>query len=354
MLLSTIRSAATLTGLGATLIFTLSACGSSADSADTTADSVADAPAESLVVYSGRSEGLVGDLLTEFTTETGVEVAVRYGDTAELAAQLLEEGDRSPAEVFFSQDAGALEALQNAGLLAALPDSTLTKVDSIHRSDDGTWVGTSGRARVLLYNEDLVPEAELPTGVLQLTDPKWKGQVGIAPTNASFQSFVTAMRVTLGEDAAEKWLSDMVANDVQRFDNNVAIRDAVDAGNLTLGLANHYYWFEKAEEVGADNLKVQNRFLEPGDAGSLVNVAGAGILTTGADDPNAQALVDFLLSPKAQEYFATVTYEYPLVPGTAPAPGLPSLASLEGPSLSLGQLADLAGTQQLLQKVGLL
>ena len=181
MSLSKRRSVAGLASLAA-LTFTLAACGSSSDAAS--ADPVADASEESLVVYSGRGEGLVSDLLADFTAETGVELAVRYGDTAELAAQLLEEGDRSPAEVFFSQDAGALEALQDAGLLSVLPESTLAMVDAIHRSDDGQWVGTSGRARVLLYNKDLVPAAELPTSVTQLTDPKWKGQVGIAPTNA--------------------------------------------------------------------------------------------------------------------------------------------------------------------------
>lgn len=344
------RSMAVLVCLAAAL--TITACGSSGEAAS--ADPTAGASAEALVIYSGRSEGLISDLLADFTAETGVELAVRYGDTAELAAQILEEGDRSPAEVFFSQDAGALEALQDAGMLAVLPASTLARVDGIHSSADGQWVGTSGRARVLLYNKDLVPAADLPTSVLQLTDPQWKGQVGIAPTNASFQTFITAMRVTLGEEAAETWLNDMVANDVQRFDKNSAIRDAVDAGQVKLGLANHYYWFEKAAEVGAENLKVQNHFLEPGDAGSLVNVAGAAILATGSDDPHAQAFVDYLLSPAAQEYFASTTYEYPLVSGIAAAPGLPSLESLQGPSLSLSQLADLAGTQALLQKAGLL
>lgn len=327
-------------------------CSSGSTSAE--GDDVANADEGSLVVYSGRSEALVGELLADFTTATGVPVAVRYGDTAELAAQLLEEGDRSPAEVFFAQDAGALQAVQDAGLLTPLPASTLDKVDAIYRSDDGQWVGTSGRARVLLYNKDLVPEVEIPTSVLQLTDPVWKGKVGIAPTNASFQSFVTAMRVTLGEQATEDWLNGMVANEVQAYDNNVAIRDAVDSGQISLGLANHYYWYEKADEVGAENLKVQNRFLAPGDTGSLVNVAGVGILGTGVDDPNAQELVDFLLSAPAQEYFADVTKEYPLAAGVAPEEGLPTLDSLQGPELSLGQLSDLAGTQQLLQKVGLL
>lgn len=340
-----------LAALAAAVTLTVTAC-SSGDSFE--ADDVANAPEEALVVYSGRSEALVGELLADFTAATGVEVAVRYGDTAELAAQLLEEGDRSPADVFFSQDAGALQAVENAGLLSALPATTLDLVDPKYRSDAGQWVGTSGRARVLFYNKDLVPESEVPTSVLQLTDPRWQGKVGIAPTNASFQTFVTAMREVLGEEATEQWLAGLVANDVQLFDNNVAIRDAVDSGQLELGLANHYYWFEKAEEVGAENLTVQTRFLAPGDPGSLVNVAGVGILGTGADDPNSQAFVDFLLTPEAQQYFADTTKEYPLVAGVAAAEGLPALDTIEGPDISLAQLSDLGGTQALLQKVGLL
>lgn len=330
----------------------LTACSSSSTSAE--GDDVANASDEALVVYSGRSEALVGQLFDDFTAATGVEVAVRYGDTAELAAQLLEEGDRSPAEVFFSQDAGALQAVENAGLFTVLPEASIDVVDPKYRSETGKWVGTSGRARVLFYNKDLVPEAEVPTSVLQLTDPRWKGKVGIAPTNASFQTFVTAMRMTLGEDATRAWLQGLVDNEVQTFENNVAIRDAVDAGQLELGLANHYYWFEKAEEVGADALKVQTRFLAPGDPGSLVNVAGVGILATGADDPNAQVFVNYLLSPEAQAYFSETTKEYPLIEGVAIADGLPALDTIEGPDISLAQLSDLGGTQQLLQDVGLL
>lgn len=326
----------------------LTACGGAGSgSADQAAD-------DAVVVYSGRSEGLVGPLLARFTDSTGVAVSVRYGDTAELAAQLLEEGDRSPAEVYLSQDAGALERLHQAGLLAPLPARTLDLVPATYRGDDGTWVGTSGRARVLFYNDDTVAAADLPDSVLDLTDPRWKGQVGIAAANASFQSFVTAMRITLGEQAAEEWLTAMVANDVQRYDNNSAIRDAVDTGQISLGLANHYYWFEKATEVGAESLAVQNHFLAAGDVGSLVNVAGAAVLATGAEDADALRLVDFLLSSQAQEYFATTTFEYPLVAGVDPADGLPALADVEGPDISLGQLADLDGTQALLTRVGLL
>ncbi|MGD9955848.1 MAG: iron ABC transporter substrate-binding protein, partial [Candidatus Nanopelagicales bacterium] len=285
---------------------------------------------------------------------TGIEVQVRYAGTAELAAQLLEEGDRSPANVFFSQDAGALGALDQAGLLAPLPQSTLDAVPAAYRSESGTWVGTSARARVLLYNDELVPQADLPSSVLELAEPQWKGKVAIAPTNASFQSFVTAMRLSVGEQQTEEWLAALMANDVQIYEGNGAIRDAVDAGQVAVGLANHYYWFERAAEVGADTLKVQNHFLAEGDAGSLVNVAGAAILKTGADNASSQAFVDYLLSTTGQEFFSTTTFEYPVVAGVAIAEGLPALDTLRGPDVSLGNLADLAGTQSVLERVGLL
>lgn len=342
---------AALTALAAAV--TLAACGSSG-TGGTASGSATDGETQKVVLYSGRSEELVGALVTDFTEATGIPVEVRYAGTAELAAQLLEEGDRSPADVFFSQDAGALGALQQAGLLAPLPAETLAKVPAAYAGEGGTWVGTSARARVVLYNSDLVPAADLPTSVLALTDPAWKGKVGIAPSNASFQSFVTAMRVSAGEEATTAWLEGMVANDVEIYEGNGAIRDAVDAGQISLGLANHYYWYEKAAEVGAESLKVQNHFLAPGDAGSLVNVAGAAIVGTGADNPSAQAFVDYLLSTEGQEYFSTTTFEYPLVAGVATTEGLPALDTLRGPDLTLGQLADLAGTQAMLEQVGLL
>ena len=316
-------------------------------------DSGSEVPEGALVVYSGRGETLVGDLLDQFTAETGIPLEVRYGSTAELAAQMLEEGDRSPADVFFSQDAGALQVLEDAQLLRELPAKTLKKVFPEYQSVAGKWVGTSGRARVLVYNKELVPEDEIPNQVADLTDPKWKGQVGVAPTNASFQSFVTGMRELIGEEETKAWLEAMLANDVQIYDNNTAIRDAVDSGQIKVGLANHYYWYEKAAEVGEEQLKVANHFMAAGDPGSLVNVAGSAILNS-SESPDAQAFVDFLLSVPAQEYFANVTYEYPLVKGVAIAEGLPPLATIDGPEIDLGQLADLQGTQQLLSESGML
>jgi len=313
-----------------------------------------DEPADGVVVYSGRSEELVGPLFALFTAETGIPVEARYGDTAELAAQMIEEGDASPAQVYFAQDAGALGAVSAEGLLAPLPEGVVDSVPTNYRSTDGTWVGVSGRARVIAYDGQQLTAEQVPTSIFDLTDPAWKGQVAIAPTNASFQSFVTALRVTDGDEAARTWLEGLVANDVQKFEKNGLILDAVDAGQVKLGLINHYYWYEKAAEVGADAMRAQISFTAPEDPGSLVNVAGVGITTGAAESNNARAFVEWLLSPQAQQYFVDTTFEYPVIESIAAADGLPPLTSLRGPDIELAELADLPGTLAMLEDVGLL
>lgn len=343
--LSRLSAAALAAGL---IVPLLAACGGSSSTADSTAASTA------LTVYSGRSEELVGPLFAQFTEQTGIEVQARYGDTAELAAQLIEEGDASPADVYLAQDAGALGAVEAAGLFAPLPAAVATAVPEAYRSPAGVWTGVTGRARVIAYDPQQVPAAEVPQSIFDLTDPRWSGQVGIAPTNASFQAFVTAMRVSQGDDVTRQWLEGLVANDVQTYEKNGLILDAVDTGQIQLGLINHYYWYEKAAEVGADAMRAQIAFTKPEDPGSLVNVAGVGILNTGTDNSASSQFVEWLLSPSVQEWFVTNTYEYPLLPSVAAAEGLPTLESLRGPNVPLAELADLPGTLVMLEDVGLL
>jgi iron(III) transport system substrate-binding protein len=327
----------------------LAACGTAGAE-----ESAAGGSAErSLTVYNGRSAELVGPLLEQFTQDTGIAVELRSASSGELAAQLLTEQDATPADVFLSQDAGALGALTQAGMLAELPGEVLDRVDAAFRAEDGSWLGLSGRVRVVTYNDELVEDA--PDTIDEVVDGSFAdGQIGYAPSNASWQSFVTGLRVLRGEDGARQWLEQFAAQGPVAFEGNAQVRDAVDAGQVQVGLVNHYYLYELLDEKGADAVRARNQFMAPGDPGGLVNVAGVGILKSADDADEAQALVDYLSSPKAQEYFATQTSEYPLLAGVAQPRDLPSLAELEAPKLDLSDLASIAETQALLADVGLL
>lgn len=303
---------------------------------------------DSITIYSGRSEDLIAPLLEQFTAETGIEIEVRYAGSAELAAQILEEGSNIQADVFFSQDAGALGALTEAGIFKTLGSDTTDLVDAKYRAADNTWVGVSGRSRVLSYNPELLAEADLPNSVLDLADPAWKGKVGIAPSNASFQSFVTAMRVIEGEAATAAWLRALKENAVI-YEKNGQILEAVETGDISAGLINHYYWFERAVEVGEENMTSKMAWFESGDVGNLVNVAGVGVLS---DKPEAATFAKWLLGETAQNFFVEKTSEYSLI-GIPAQEWLPSLESIASPEIDLSALAPLAETLELIRAAGL-
>ena len=265
-----------------------------------------------LVIYSGRNENLVGPLIEQFQTDTGIQVEVRYGGTSEMAATILEEGANSPADVFYGQDAGALGALSQAGRLAPLP-----------------------------------------ADVWGLTEARWQGKIGWAPTNGSFQAFVTALRVLEGEDQARAWLEAMIANGVQSFANNTSIVEATGRGEIEAGLVNHYYLLQFLAEQG-ESFAARNYFFPTATAGAMINVAGAGVINNTDHPQAAQTFLAYLLSPSAQQYFADQTNEYPLIPGVSLNPILPPLEELVTPSLDLADLEDLQGTLELLQDVGAL
>jgi iron(III) transport system substrate-binding protein len=304
-----------------------------------------------ITVYSGREEELVAPLFEMFSEETEIEVEVRYGDSAELAATIAEEGENSPADVFFAQDPGALGAVDEQ--LATLPDETLDRVDERFRDRDGRWVGTSGRTRVLVYNTERVSEGDLPASVLDLTRPEWRGRVGIAPTNGSFQAFVTAMRLSLGDDATRTWLEGMKENGARTYESNTPIVEAVASGEIDVGLVNHYYLALVKEEQ--PDAPIANHVFESGDPGSLVSVAGAGVLAGTDQRDDAEAFVAYLLSDEAQRFYVDQAEEaeYPLVDGVEPAEGLTPLAQIEGPDVELTAFgAELERTVELLRETG--
>jgi iron(III) transport system substrate-binding protein len=318
------------------------------------------APAEpgNLTIYSGRSETLIQPLVDQFAAETGIEVEVRYGSTAEMAGVLLEEGGNSPADIFYAQDPGGLAAVQAAGLFQPLPEALLSNVPARFKSEDGAWVGVSGRARVVAYNTEAItdPAAQLPADIYDFTNAEWANRLGWAPSNASFQAMVTAMRQVWGEEKTTAWLQGIQANSPVVFEGNAPIVEAIGAGEIDAGFVNHYYLYRFLAEQG-ESFPARNYFLPGGGPGSLIMVSGAGILNSSDQVDNARRFIEFLLSPAGQQYFATETFEYPVIESEVTlAPSLPPLAELDAVAadVPLADLADVQGTQDLLIELGII
>ncbi len=309
----------------------------------------AEAQGSTLTIYSGRSEDLVGPAIEQFEADTGIAVEVRYGSTSNLALTILEEGANTEADVFFAQDAGALGLLAKDGMLEPLPSYILDSVEPRFRSADGLWVGITGRARVITYNTEALAEADLPASLLDFTDPAWQGRVGFAPTNASFLSHLTALRVAEGDDAARAFVQGLLDNGARQYENNSAAVAAVAAGEIDAALVNHYYMYRVlAETPGAP---LASYYFPGDDIGNLVNVAGAAIVASSDAKPLAQQFIAYLLSRTAQTYFVEETYEYPLLLGMDADPRLKPLAEIETPDVDLSDLDDLEATLDLLDEV---
>lgn len=305
-----------------------------------------------LTVYSGRGENLISPLIERLQVDTGINVKVRYGNTAGLASTILEEGKNSPADLFFAQDAGALGALAKEGRLLKLPHTLLEKVDHRFRSFNGDWIGITGRARTVDYNIELVNPSELSDSIWGYTDAKWgDGKIGWAPINGSFQSFVTAFRVIEGEEKAQDWLEGIIANEPQVYPKNTPIVAALGRGEIYVGFVNNYYLHRfKAEDP---NFPVEHHYTK-GDAGSMINVAGVGIVDTVKDRSLAEQFISHMLKEETQRYYTNTTYEYPLVKGVEVIGNQKPLSEINTPDIDLSDIDDLNGTLNLLQDVGAL
>jgi iron(III) transport system substrate-binding protein len=332
--MSDVRNAARAVVAPAALALALFSAACGGGGAPPAGEPAAAPPPAPVTVYSGRSESLIGPLLARFTAATGIPVEVRYGETAELAATLLEEGSNTPAEVFVSQDAAALGALAGEGLLRPLPRDLVSNVPARFADPGRRWVGLSGRARVLVYNPGAIGEDELPPTLEAVADPRYRGRFGVAPLNGSFQAQMAVYRALAGAEALAELLAGLVANQPERYPNNRAIVDAVAAGEIDFGLVNHYYLWRALQE--RPDAPAKNWFQPGGGASSFINVAGAGVL---ADRAEAVALVRWLLADEAQRYFAEETFEYPLVPGVPAAADLPPLAELATPELDFAAVS---------------
>jgi iron(III) transport system substrate-binding protein len=309
--------------------------------------------ADVLTVYSAQHESLVRAMLADFTEETGIELEFRDANDSELANQIIEEGDASPADVFLTENSPAIDVVDKAGLLAELDQKTLDQVGDAYRPASGTWVGFAARSTVLAYNPSAIDESDLPSSILDLADPTWKGRVGIAAGGADFQAIVSAVLALEGEDATRTWLTGL-ADNAEVYSSNTAVMKAVDENEVDVGVMYHYYWYRDRAEGGLVGDDAKLHFFGNQDPGAFVSVSGAGVLASSDQPKQAQQLVEYLTSREAQEHLAdSDALEYAVGNGVDSSPDLPPLASLDAPDIDPGSL-NAPQVTELMQEVGLL
>lgn len=306
---------------------------------------------KSLIVYSGRSEKLISPLIEQFSKVSGIEVSVKYAKSSQLAATLLEESKASPADIFIAQDPGALGVVED--MFRIIPHDTLNKVPEWARSPEDKWIGISGRARVVVYNSERLTQADLPADIWDFIYPEWEGRIGFPPTNASFQTMVTSMRHLWGEGKTRRWIEGILANNPRTYSNNTATVEAVANGEIDIGFVNHYYLHRLSSEKSG-SFSARNYHPRAGGPAALVMVAGAGILSSSSNQDAAEQFLAFMVSLVAQQYFASQTFEYPVIDGVDIDPLLKPLSQIAAPSIALKDLADLEGTQAILREAGVL
>jgi iron(III) transport system substrate-binding protein len=345
--------------LAITLVLT--ACGSSSSSSSSSSTAPAGGTTsatalagQTITLYNGQHEQTTAKLVTAFEKHTGVKVKVRSDDEVALGNQIIQEGTNSPADVFYTENTPVLERLHQEDLLAPLDASTLASIPARYDSSQGGWVGVSARVSVLVYNTAKVAASSLPSSILDLAKPQWKGKLGFAPSETDFQPLITAITKLDGAPAAEKWLLGIKAN-AKVYPDNETVVAQVNNGESEVGLINHYYWYRLRDEVGQSGLHSALHYYAAGDPGDLVNVSGAGVLKSSSHQAAAQAFVAFLVSKKGQEVIAhSQSWEYPLRPGVKPAAGLRPFAEIEPADVPLADLGDGSAPLELEQKLGLL
>ncbi len=309
---------------------------------------------QSITLYNGQHEQTTARLVSAFERRTGVKVNVRSDDEVALGNQIVQEGSSSPADVFYTENTPVLEHLREEGLLGRIDPSTLAVIPARYNSTRGNWVGVSARVSVLVYNTRQISPASLPSSILALAQPQWKGKLGIAPSETDFQPLITSITKLDGAGAAEKWLAGIKANSKIYPDNETVVAQ-VNNGESTVGLINHYYWYRLRDEVGEAGLHSALHYYAPRDPGDLLNVSGAAVLKSSSHQAAAQAFVAFLVSKEGQEVIArSHSYEYPLRPGVRPAPSLRPFDQLQPAPVALSELGDGSAPLALEQKLELL
>ena len=311
---------------GLSLVTALAAAGCSGD----------DGP--SIVVYNAQHEQLLEEIAPKFTEKTGIEVELRNGSDPELAAQLIEEGDASPADVFLTENSPAMSAVERAGLFAPLDEATLEPIPAQYRPESGLWTGFVARSTVLVYNTSMVDEADLPDSIMDLADPEYAGMISFSPTGADFQAIVAAVLDLEGEEATQAWLDGIKANGTV-YDGNNVVLESVNAGESAIGIIYHYYWYRDQEEAGENSDNTELYFFGNQDPGAFLSISGAGVLAAGEHPDEAQQFVEYLTSEEGQQALAdSYALEYPLNPAVSLEPPVKPLSELQPPTVGISDL----------------
>jgi iron(III) transport system substrate-binding protein len=352
-----IGAASTLLAVGVVVAACSSSSGSSGqeDAAPAASASASSIAGQTITLYNGQHEQTTDALVKAFETQTGVKVKVRNDDEDVLAQQIAQEGTHSPADVFFTENTPPLVRLDEKGLLATVDPAALTDVPARYSAADHDWVGVSARLSTLVYNTRDLKPGQLPTSVLGLADPKWKGKLDIAPSETDFQPIVTSVDDQIGDAATVKWLKALKANaGVHSDPDNETLVANVNKGVTQLGVINHYYWYRLRDEVGQAGLHSALDRFAPHDAGYLLDVSGAAVLKSSQHQQAAQALVKFLVSRSGQQVLTkSDSWEYPIGDGVT-NPALPSLTQAQPKNFSLTRIGDGSKAISLLQQAGLL
>jgi iron(III) transport system substrate-binding protein len=336
-------------GVVSLLTLSLSACGASAATPSTTKTT--------LTIYNGQHVQTTDSLVAGFeAAHPNINVVVRSDDEDTFDAEIIAEGSRSPADVFYTENSPALEYLQQRGLLAKVDTSTLTHTPSKYNSPQGDWVGVSARVSVLIYNPSLISKADLPTSVLQLANPKYKGKLAFAQGETDFQPIVTSVLSAYGKTKALAWLNGIKANASGHiYPDNETIADEVNRGVVAFGVVNQYYWYRMRAEIGASNMHSEITYFAPRDPGYVVDISGAAILKSSKHQAAAQEFLAFIVSAKGQEIIAhSISYEYPIASGVVTAQPETPFKNLQPYPIDIAQLGTGAAAIALLQEVQLL
>lgn len=309
----------------------------------------------SITLYSGQHPETTGAIVRAFEAKTGIRVNVRSGDENALVQEIEQEGSSSPADVVYTENSPALIALEEKGLLSRLPQATLSVTPSKYNSGSGDWVGISARASVLVYNTSRVPQAQLPTSVLDLADPRWKGKLALAPTETDFEPVVTSIAKAKGTQAAVAWLKAVKSNASGHIEpDNEALTADINDGQAAIGVVDHYYWYRLAKNVGRSGLHSKIAYFQAGDPGYVIDVSGAAVLKSSGHKAEAEQLVAFMVSSAGQEALvSSSSFEYPLVAGSTEPAGLAPFSSLQPADVSLADLGDGSQALHLLQQAQL-